>query len=453
MLSRAKFLRWSWPLAAWLWASPGVNAKTKAMLVNDNIEAAAIRRDLARSATQSIYASMYMLKPDRVGMNTLLELADAARRGVDVHFMVDGLYTKKFPREVIEYVLASGVKLYEYNPFDIHEPKKYLERSHDKVWVVDDEWVDISDRNVANEYHGLTRTPAVSRGMIVRDAVTAGDAKKYMIESFAHPRVKKMVAIGDAELLEKGRQLVEKTRVNTIDRYLGAYEGWRDQLKNIAEVKFNHTGVGTRDSPLDLDAAFLDDIRNAQRSIVIENPYIVLIPEHFQALQDAMARGVKIKVFTNSKYSTDNALVSAAWEDSRDFFARGGADVFEHPGVGKGGFLRRSKAVLKRLMTKKADRLGSSRAFLHAKTAVIDDEISYVMSYNLDPRSKNLNREVSLRVKDKPFARELRRSIEHDARRMKYLHVAGGGFLFHDAPTCGQLLRMFSRMRQVHEQL
>jgi putative cardiolipin synthase len=42
---------------------------------------------------------------------------------------------------------------------------------------------------------------------------------------------------------------------------------------------------------------------------------------------------------------------------------------------------------------------------LHAKSLVVDDRLAFVGSYNLDPRSENLNTEVGLLVEDAAFAR------------------------------------------------
>ncbi len=51
---------------------------------------------------------------------------------------------------------------------------------------------------------------------------------------------------------------------------------------------------------------------------------------------------------------------------------------------------------------------------LHAKSLVIDDEIAFIGSYNLDPRSENLNTEVGLVVQDKSFATKVKKSISRD---------------------------------------
>ena len=53
---------------------------------------------------------------------------------------------------------------------------------------------------------------------------------------------------------------------------------------------------------------------------------------------------------------------------------------------------------------------------IHAKSMVVDDRVAFVGSYNLDPRSENLNTEVGLLIEDEALARELRAEIEEDIR-------------------------------------
>ena len=51
---------------------------------------------------------------------------------------------------------------------------------------------------------------------------------------------------------------------------------------------------------------------------------------------------------------------------------------------------------------------------LHAKSLVVDDEIAFIGTYNLDPRSENINTEVGLVVQDKKFAKRLKDNIKKD---------------------------------------
>jgi cardiolipin synthase len=64
---------------------------------------------------------------------------------------------------------------------------------------------------------------------------------------------------------------------------------------------------------------------------------------------------------------------------------------------------------------------------MHSKVAVIDGEWATVGSSNLDPLSLSLNLEANLITRDRPFARELRGSlealIEHHCLEMRREHA------------------------------
>ena len=53
---------------------------------------------------------------------------------------------------------------------------------------------------------------------------------------------------------------------------------------------------------------------------------------------------------------------------------------------------------------------------MHAKSMVVDEMVSFVGSYNLDPRSENINTESGLFVRDNNFSRTLKGHIKADMR-------------------------------------
>jgi putative cardiolipin synthase len=53
---------------------------------------------------------------------------------------------------------------------------------------------------------------------------------------------------------------------------------------------------------------------------------------------------------------------------------------------------------------------------VHAKSLVVDEMVSFVGSYNLDPRSENINTECGLVIRDKNFSRTLKALIEADMK-------------------------------------
>ena len=135
--------------------------------------------------------------------------------------------------------------------------------------------------------------------------------------------------------------------------------------------------------------------RSAQKTILIENPYIVLTKNLLKELQDAGNRGVEILLGTNSPSSTDSAVTQA-------FFLEDWPKIL-------------ATVPNMKLFVATGDRK------LHAKTAVIDEEASLVSTYNLDLLSSEVNSEVGALVWSKDFAHDTFSAFEDD-----YKEVANG---------------------------
>ena len=57
---------------------------------------------------------------------------------------------------------------------------------------------------------------------------------------------------------------------------------------------------------------------------------------------------------------------------------------------------------------------GTPTFAIHAKSMVIDHELLFVGTFNLDPRSANLNTEVGVLIKNKTLATKVEKSITLD---------------------------------------
>ena len=89
--------------------------------------------------------------------------------------------------------------------------------------------------------------------------------------------------------------------------------------------------------------------------------------------KDLIARGVKVTIITNSLKSTDNLLAQAGFREAKEDMIKLGVELYEFDLVDTA----------------------------HAKTAVIDGRIALIGTYNLDPRSERINREIGIIIDDK----------------------------------------------------
>jgi phosphatidylserine/phosphatidylglycerophosphate/cardiolipin synthase-like enzyme len=131
-------------------------------------------------------------------------------------------------------------------------------------------------------------------------------------------------------------------------------------------------------------------VRSAKSEIVIQNPYVVMNEVMMKELEDASKRGVKIVLVTNSPASTDSAIT-------------------------QGFFLNGWKAVEERLPTARIFvALGQRK--LHAKTFVVDGEVTGDTTYNTDLLSAKINGEIGALTRSPESAQDLLGAIYNDLR-------------------------------------
>ena len=116
--------------------------------------------------------------------------------------------------------------------------------------------------------------------------------------------------------------------------------------------------------------------------------------------------GVHMTIVTNSLASTNAPTVYAKWEKYRKHLIESGADVYEF------------MVSAENLRGKEHDRERKQSSFsvLHSKTMVFDDDISWIGSFNLDPRSAYYNTENVAIFESRDFANKLREMIVKDTQ-------------------------------------
>ncbi|MEO7094604.1 MAG: phospholipase D-like domain-containing protein, partial [Polyangiales bacterium] len=103
------------------------------------------------------------------------------------------------------------------------------------------------------------------------------------------------------------------------------------------------------------------------------------------------------------------------------------------------------EATLERLTKIGVQAYAYRGAVLHAKTAVVDDDLVTIGSYNLDARSFRYNLEANLAVRNVGFAAVVRSALEEDfahSVNWTYEVLRSRGFL---RRWIGELMRLFAR--------
>jgi len=148
-------------------------------------------------------------------------------------------------------------------------------------------------------------------------------------------------------------------------------------------------------------------VKNAKLSIDIQTPYLITTELSQNLFEKAVQRGVKIRILTNSIASTDNLEAFSSYQSNRQELLKTGVEIYE---------FRPDAAVRTKIMTGELqEKLNYKPIFgLHAKSMVIDGKTTVIGTFNLDPRSANLNTECMVIINSNKIALSVLKGIEEE---------------------------------------
>lgn len=373
----------------------------RASILSTDREAAEARAELVLGARSEILASYFIVGDDPFSLTSLALLRDAARRGLTVKLMVDAQWNG-IPREVEAHLLDEGVEIREYHPWRWRKLHWVSRRMHDKLLIVDGRHLIAGGRNVASTYFGLGHQ-IQARNYVDCDlrveGEAAADARRYYEALWASREVR------------RSRAWAMPTDKRKAEIRLDGYRDWLDgrvaEVRadpgraveapyEVGPVRFLHDPIGRKGQARGVGHDLLDLLECARHSAVIESPYLVPSRALRRSLSRALARGVSVRILTNSLASTDNLFPQSGYVGKKKGLVAAGVELWEYRGPD----------------------------CLHTKAAVFDGETVLVGSFNLDPRSEFLNTEVALAARDKSLAavltaimdRNLEKAVRIDAR-------------------------------------
>lgn len=137
-------------------------------------------------------------------------------------------------------------------------------------------------------------------------------------------------------------------------------------------------------------------LQEAREEFIAVSPYFVPQQTGVDYLRDLVARGVRVRIATNSLASTDVVAVHTGYRRYREDVVRAGVELYEMKPAG-------GERPRQRLLGTSAP----ASASLHAKAYVVDGKEVMIGSFNLDPRSASLNTEIALAIHSPELAAEL----------------------------------------------
>ncbi len=401
------------------------------------------RLEVLKQADTSIRIQTLIFKGDESGLRIAEILKQKKAEGLDVRVIVDALSNPWLQTQWMFFDLKqNGIEVEGYEamalqwlnevPVPLLTPHSDLldmdRRYHEKMWIIDgetDHAVAVTGGlNIGNEYFRANPQDPVNtwrdqdvvvRGDIVKDLVAAFDRNfDYFIDIKESRGIFNTNLYWDAtrDVMDStGKMPISYTTDPAIVEYLAQIEG-RDPQPAYQDATCRFLQNRPRMKETYIQQAYEKLFAQAEREILVANAYFVPTPALAASIEEAAQRCVSVNLITNSPDTNNHpeiSLVGRAYY--RDLLA-----INESPAVADCEADNAGVHIWE-WMGQAPNEENPSQGTMHSKYAVFDGAISLVGSYNLDPRSEQLNSESALVYHHPELSGQLRRLfLDNDIR-------------------------------------
>ena len=412
--------------------------KTGVYVLEQGIEAMLSRAWLTEHAEHTIDVQYFIFSTDNVGLIATDYLVKAAERGVKVRVLVDDIMVDASGDELLTLTAHENIEIKIYNPManigknifdkvinlttDFHQLNQ---RMHNKTFTVDGKVSITGGRNVADEYFGYDH----QFNFRDRDVLLVGGVTSKIQTSFDQFWQSKL-SVDVADLVKTKKATNYVPDFTALHQYACNPENFapsvrqkvkemplaiakiqqQQQLQWLENVEYISDIPGKNNANKFLAGGGLSTeklmslLQSAQSNVVIQTPYLITTKATRKILKALVDRGVDVKILTNSLASNDNLEAFSGYQRDRKALLKTGAQIFE--------FKPDAKIRQKIMSEVMHEQLQQAPIFgLHAKSMVIDDHTSVIGTYNVDPRSANLNTENFVIIPSKKIAQEVKQGM------------------------------------------
>jgi len=416
-------------------------AKTGVYVLDKGEEALIGRAWLAQHAAKSIDVQYFIWSTDNIGILAAEQLLSAAERGVSVRVLVDDFLIDAEDKTLLLLSAHPNVQIRIYNPNvsvgvsfwqrlknAVTGFRAVNQRMHDKTAIFDGIAGITGGRNMADEYFDYDH----EYNFRDRDVLLLGRSVADMQENFQEFWDSEL-SVPVETIFEGGAVLVSPADMRQRSELLHAYAAnptnFEPQVRNAIDRAPDYFPELLRTMSWE-DVVFLSDVpgknsgesglggggestnqlikavREAQQSILIQSPYLIMPEGGIELFEELVDRGVRVRISTNSLASTDNIQAFSGYQGQRKDLLRAGIELYE---------FMDEPSIRTELIDRYPRIADNDPVFaIHAKSMVIDGEKVFIGTFNLDPRSANLNTEVGIFVESRRLAQQVTESIERD---------------------------------------
>ena len=411
---------------------------TGVLLLERGASALIARAWLVENAVEQIDAQYFIFAADTAGIVATDALLLAAKRGVRVRLLVDDTLAHGDPNLLHALSMHPNAEVRIYNPLlnvgqSTGQKLKHIfrdfpgvnQRMHNKLFIADGRVAITGGRNMGNEYFDLARANNFRDRDVLLVEGEVADASASFSEFWNHPLARPVEDLLDTPPRHKPEGVWEKmhqfscnpskflptlrARVQAVPTSLRkrVADGLMHTSPRVEYVSDTpgKNATGTLTGGGASTDALIALVNEATESIVIQTPYLVTTDRGEAVFRAAVERGVSVRILTNSLAATDNLFAFSGYKRRRQGLLEAGVKLFES---------KPRMAAQTDLMNGPIEPRYRGSMALHAKSMVVDQRISVVGSFNLDPRSANLNTESITIIHSSDVAQRLLSRMERE---------------------------------------
>jgi cardiolipin synthase len=322
-------------------------------------------RDIA-GAKESVHIETYIWWESSIGNQLAKLLAEKARQGVEVRLMVDASGGKDLTDEQEEAIERGKGRVGRFHPLTLRNLGRLNNRDHRKVMIIDGRVGYIGGYGIADEWTGRAHDKKHWRDTGLR---VQGPIVNRLQAAFCENWIEEMGEIPAGEKYFPKLGIAGATP---------AHLAYTSPSGSVSSVQ----------------VLYYLAIKAARHEIIIQNPYMLPDKDALEALEEAVARGVDVKIMVPATEATDAPIVQHASHHHFGSMLKRGVKLYEY-----------------------------QPTLVHQKVIIVDGIWSCVGSTNFDERSFQLNDEISMGIVDRDIAAQLKAAFNDDLRFSKQRHL------------------------------
>lgn len=312
------------------------------------------------NAQTTVHLETFVWEQGNLEKRVVALLCQKAQQGVQIRVLVDAVGGRNASKAQLSKLREHGIELAFYRPVTRFSLRRFNNRNHRKLLIVDGITAFIFGHGIKDVWCGKAQDSAHWRDTGVRlRGPTVASLQSLFIGDWIDAQ--QHVPIG-AEFFPEDAGNAGPVAAHVVDS----------------------TRTGGHSS---VALLYMLAIASAREEVIIQNPYFAPQRNVLTVLEGAVKRGVDVHLMLPGKQN-DSFLLYHAGNHLYGALLRAGVRIYEY-----------------------------EPNMLHQKIVIVDGVWSHIGTTNFDTRSLKLNAEVGVGLLDKSIARELRSAFQQDCQR------------------------------------